>query len=130
MFANLFKPRWRHSDPEVRLSAVSKLCPDQPDQARILCQLALHDDNRQVRIVAVGRLSDTDSLLDVLSHSSDPEVREEAGLRVSECLNGEGSDSLSELLRRLDDADTRTQIIINVSSEQLQQSALNCIDDE
>lgn len=130
MFANLFKPRWRHSDPEVRLSAVSKLCPDQPDQARILCQLALHDDNRQVRIVAVGRLSDTDSLLDVLSYSSDPEVREQAGLRVSECLNGEGSDSLSELLRRLDDADTRTQIIINVSSEQLQQSALNCIDDE
>ncbi|MET3998148.1 DUF349 domain-containing protein [Marinobacterium sp. MBR-109] len=130
MFANLFKPRWRHSDPEVRLNAISKLCPDQPDQARILRQLALHDASRQVRIVAVGRLSDTDSLLDVLSQSTDPEVREQAGLRVSECLNGDGSDRLSELLRRLDDADTRTQIIINVSSEQLQQSALNCIDDE
>lgn len=130
MFANLFKPRWRHSDPEVRLNAISKLCPDQPDQARILRQLALHDASRQVRVVAVGRLSDTDSLLDVLSHSTDPEVREQAGLRVSECLHSDSSDSLSELLKRLDDADTRTQIILNVSSEQLQHSALNCIDDE
>jgi len=130
MIANLFKPRWRHSDPEVRLNAIRKLSPNRPEQARILRQLALHDNNSQVRVGAVSRLSDTDSLLDVLSNSTDPEVREQAGLRVSECLQENGSDGLSELLRRLDDEDARTQIILNVSNEQLQQSALNCIDDE
>src|SRR5690554_3959966 len=130
MIANLFKPRWRHSDPEVRLNAIRKLSPNRPEQARILRQLALHDSNSQVRVGAVSRLSDTDSLLDVLSNSTDPEVREQAGLRVSECLQENGSDGLSELLRRLDDEDARTQIILNVSNEQLQQSALNCIDDE
>jgi len=130
MIANLFKPRWRHSDPEVRLNAIRKLSPNRPEQARILRQLALHDSSSQVRVGAVSRLSDTDSLLDVLSNSTDPEVREQAGLRVSECLQENGSDGLSELLRRLDDEDARTQIILNVSNEQLQQSALNCIDDE
>ena len=131
MFANLFKPKWRHSDPEVRLNAVSKLCPDQPEQAGILRQMALHDNSQRVRVVAVSRLCDTDSLIDILSRSTDPEVREHAGMRVSECLPVDGnSDSLSELLKRLDDADARTHIILNVNSEQLQQSALNSIEDE
>jgi hypothetical protein len=130
MFANLFKPRWRHSDPEVRLNAIRKLSPARPEQARILRQLALHDASRQVRVVAVGRLDDTDALLDVLARSTDPEVREQAGARVSECLRGDGSDHLSALLERLDDADARARIILNVSNERLQQSALSCIDDE
>jgi hypothetical protein len=130
MFANLFKPRWRHSDPEVRLHAISKLCPEQPKQAEILRQLALHDDSHRVRVVAVSRLSDTEALLDVLTHSTDPEVREQAGVRVSECLNDTSSEGFSRLLQQLDNEDVRTQIILNVSSEQLQHSALNCIDDE
>lgn len=130
MFANLFKPRWRHSDPEVRLNAISKLSPEQPEQASILRQLALHDSSKQVRVVAVSRLNDTDTLLDILSQSTDPDVREQAGLRVSECLSEHNSECLGELLKRLDDVDVRTQIILNVSSEQLQQSALNSIEDE
>lgn len=130
MFANLFKPRWRHSDPEVRLNAISKLSPEQPEQASILRQLALHDSSRQVRVVAVSRLSDTDTLLDILSQSTDPDVREQAGLRVSECLREHSSECLGELLKQLDDVDVRTQIILNVSNEQLQQCALNSIEDE
>lgn len=130
MFANLFKPRWRHSDPEVRLHAISKLCPEQPEQAEILRRLALHDDSHRVRVVAVSRLSDTEALLDVLTHSTDPEVREQAGVRVSECLDDASSEGFGRLLQRLDNEDVRTQIILNVSSEQLQHSALNCIDDE
>ncbi|GAA0680968.1 hypothetical protein GCM10009104_01820 [Marinobacterium maritimum] len=130
MFANLFKPKWRHSNPEVRVSAVSKLCPDQPEQAGILCQLALSDSNRQVRLQAVRRLTDTDSLLTVLRQSDDAEIREQAGIRVSECLSGsEDSNSLCQLLELINDDSARTQIIINTNA-QLETQMLNSINDE
>ncbi len=130
MFANLFKPKWRHSNPEVRVSAVSKLRPDHPEQAGILCQLALSDSSRQVRLQAVRRLTDTDSLLTVLRQSDDAEIREQAGLRVSECLSGsEDPNSLCQLLEQINDDSARTQIIIN-SNAQLETQTLNSINDE
>ncbi len=131
MFANLFKPKWRHSNPAVRASAVSKLCPDHPEQAGILCQLALSDSNRQVRLQAVRRLSDTDSLLTVLRQSDDAEIREQAGIRVSECLSGsEDPNSLCQLLELINDDSARTQIIINTNNAQLEAQTLNAISDE
>lgn len=131
MFANLFKPKWRHSNPEVRASAVSKLRPDHPEQAGILCQLALSDSNRLVRLQAVRRLNDTDSLLTVLRQSEDAEVREQAGIRVSECLTGdEDPNSLCQLLELINDDSARTQIIINTNNARLETEALNSIGDE
>ncbi len=129
MFANLFKPKWRHSNPEVRASAVSKLSPEHPEQAGILCQLALSDSSRQVRLQAVRRLNDTDSLMTILRQSDDAEIREQAGIRVSECLSGdEDPNSLSQLLKLINDDSARTQIIINYA--RLEPQTLNDIDDE
>jgi len=129
MFANLFKPKWRHSDPEVRVTAVAKLSPDQPEQLSILRELALSDSNSRVRISAVRRLQDPESLLQILASSSDPEVREQAGQRVGECLGPDISqDSLCQLLDRIDDDSARTQIIINANG--LKPDSLNRIDDE
>ncbi len=129
MFANLFKPKWRHSDPDVRASAVAKLSPDQPDQLSILRELALSDSSPRVRISAVQRLSDTDSLLQVLCSSSDPEVREQAGQRVGECLDESANeDSICQLLKQVHDDSARTQIILNANS--LKPDNLNQIDDE
>ncbi|GAA0787377.1 DUF349 domain-containing protein [Marinobacterium sediminicola] len=131
MFANLFKPKWRHSNPEVRASAVNKLRPDHPEQAGILCQLALSDSNRQVRLQAVQRLADKDSLLMVLRQSDDAEIREQAGIRVSQCLNGdEDPNSLCQLLELINDDSARTQIIINSNNAQLETGTLNNINDE
>ncbi|MBA4502403.1 DUF349 domain-containing protein [Marinobacterium marinum] len=131
MFANLFKPKWRHSNPEVRASAVNKLRPDHPEQAGILCQLALNDSSRQVRTQAVCRLSDTASLLLVLQQSDDAEVRNQAGIRVSECLNGnEDPNQLCQLLELISDESARTQIIINANNARLETRSLDSIHDE
>ncbi|MBR9830283.1 MAG: DUF349 domain-containing protein [Oceanospirillales bacterium] len=131
MFANLFKPKWRHSDPEVRACAIGKLHPDHPEQAVILCQLALNDSNQNVRLRAVRRLSDTESLLTVLQQSRDPEIREQAGVRVSECFDDNQSQgSLHQLLERIDDDATRTRIIIHTSCTHLETDTLNSIRDE
>jgi hypothetical protein len=131
MFANLFKPKWRHSNPDVRVSAVGKLRPDHPEQAGILCQLALSDSSRQVRLQAVRRLADTHSLLTVLRQSDDAEVREQAGIRVSECLNGnEDAQGLCQLLQLINDDSARTQIILNTNNAQLETDTLDAISDE
>lgn len=129
MFANLFKPKWRHSDPDVRVTAVAKLSPDRPEQLSILRELALSDSSSRVRISAIHRLQDTELLLQILSSTSDPDVREHASLRVGECLGPEISqESLCRLLDRIDDDSARTQIIINANG--LKPDALNRIDDE
>ncbi len=129
MFANLFKPKWRHSDPDVRASAVAKLSSDQPEQLMILRELALSDSSSRVRITAIQRISDTDFLLQLLSSASDPEVLEQAGQRVGECLDeNSNEDSICQLLKQINNDSARTQIILNTNG--LKPDSLNQIDDE
>jgi hypothetical protein len=56
-FKDLFRPRWRHSDPRVRLEAVRSLA-DQP----ILSEIASTDPSMRVALAAVVRITDQASL--------------------------------------------------------------------
>jgi len=50
-FSDLFIPRWRHSDPQVRQKAVEKL-----KDANLLAQIAEKDEYDNVREAARQRL--------------------------------------------------------------------------
>lgn len=52
-FFDRFKPKWRHSDPAVRLAAVRELT----DQ-RALSEVATNDGSDDVRLAAIERLTD------------------------------------------------------------------------
>lgn len=60
MFKSLFKPKWQHANPEVRLQAIKGFSAADPQQRSLLTRLALSDQEASVRIEAWRHLPDSD----------------------------------------------------------------------
>src|SRR4051812_33515432 len=69
------QPRWKHTDPAVRASAVYDLGPEESDTLRAL---AREDAEARVRRAAVSRLDDVAVLGDIARTDPDEDVRAEA----------------------------------------------------
>jgi hypothetical protein len=52
-FQDIFVPRWQHSNPEVRIKAVSRI-----SDKNLLMQIAEKDDDEMVCLAARDRLSE------------------------------------------------------------------------
>lgn len=76
-------PPWRHSDPEIRASAVRELGRDSPD---VLASIARDDSEARVRRIAIRRLDDTDLLLEIGRTDVDEDLRALATTRAEELL--------------------------------------------
>jgi hypothetical protein len=79
--ADLFRPKWRHSNPEVRIEAVRQLGED---QTTVLATVAERDPDARVRRVALKRIDDVALLYRVAEHDPDPALREAAADRADE----------------------------------------------
>lgn len=75
----LNKPEWQHPDPAVRAEAVLRL-PSSEREA--LLAIARDDGEPRVRRAAARKLSDTDTLTDLVRSDPDDGVREEAASRL------------------------------------------------
>ena len=51
-FQDLFVPRWQHSNPDIRVKAISRLA-----DARLLKQIIDQDDHQMVRDAAAEQLA-------------------------------------------------------------------------
>jgi hypothetical protein len=69
------QPRWKHSDPLVRVAGVQELPEDEQD---LLASLARTDPDARVRRVAVSKLGTVAVLAEVVRQDADAEVRDEA----------------------------------------------------
>jgi Domain of Unknown Function (DUF349) len=74
-----FGPKWRHSDPEIRLTAVEAL--NDSDLAT-LREVVESDADPKVRLAALGKIIDEDTLAKVASANSDEAVRLAATRRL------------------------------------------------
>jgi hypothetical protein len=79
-FIDLFRPKWRHSDSDVRAEAVRNLGAD---QLGALAQVAQKDKDARVRRIAVKRLDDPAVLTAIASSDPDESIRELAGEKAS-----------------------------------------------
>ena len=84
-FTDLFKPKWKHSNPDVRLEAVRALGDD---EAALLATIARQDNDARVRRIAVKRIVDADVLTDVAAHDPDESLRKAAIEKAEEVLVG------------------------------------------
>ena len=82
-FADLFKPKWKHSNPDVRAEAVRALGDD---EATLLAAIARSDADARVRRLAVKRIVDADVLSDVAAHDPDESLRKAAIEKAEEVL--------------------------------------------
>lgn len=68
-FADLFRPKWRHSDAGKRKVAVQKTA-----NSRILAEVARNDTDPSVRAAAIRKATDHAVLCDISKSDSDPDV--------------------------------------------------------
>lgn len=86
MFSRFFKPRWQHTNADVREQAVASLDPTV--EADILATLARGDISAAVRVAAIRRMTDLKLLDQVIQHDADATVREVASQQIQALLAG------------------------------------------
>ncbi|HEX4459212.1 MAG TPA: DUF349 domain-containing protein, partial [Polyangia bacterium] len=80
---DLFRPKWKHSNPDVRAEAVRQLGDD---QAALLATIVQHDGDAHVRRVALKRIDDADVLVGVAKRDPDEALRKAAAEKAEELL--------------------------------------------
>ena len=78
---DLFRPKWKHSQFDVRLDAVRQLGED---EVATLTEVARRDPEAKIREVAYKRIGDPQLLVDLARDEVDNALRELAGKRASE----------------------------------------------
>jgi hypothetical protein len=94
-FLDLFRPKWRHSDVEVRSEAVREL-----DDAALLARVLEGDDEPRIRRIALKKISDLDAILRAAERDADAGVREAAMEKASARLLGAATGDDEEAARR------------------------------
>ena len=75
-----FKPKYRHSDHEMRLEGLEKLEDD-----AILLDMALNDVEKKVRLAAFEKISHPGYFPLIAVRSHDEDIRKEAFNRINDC---------------------------------------------
>jgi hypothetical protein len=78
---DLFKPKWKHSDAEVRSDAVRQL--GEGDKAT-LAEIARGDEDARVRRIALKKIVDADLLKELSEHDPDEALRRTAAEKAAE----------------------------------------------
>lgn len=91
MFARLLKPRWQHTNPDIRLKAIEKMSA--ASDAEILAKLARGDASTLVRAAATACLADFGLLDEIFNQDGAPSVREAASMRIMSLLAGTTPDA-------------------------------------
>ncbi|MSP60550.1 MAG: HEAT repeat domain-containing protein [Myxococcales bacterium] len=95
---DLLRPRWRHTDPAVRRTAVAALTEE---DGAILQRLAREDASSQVRLAAIGKLADPVALGRLLEGPLGIEEHRAAVERLVTISSRGGPSSLTALATRL-----------------------------
>jgi hypothetical protein len=126
------RPRWQHSDPEVRAEAVRQLGND--DQV-LLGTVARQDEDVRVRRIAVKKLEDSQVLLEVAQGDPDESLRELAGERAGDILavlaaSPREMKVCQDALGRLTDPTHLAAVAITAFHSTIRQAAVSRVSDE
>lgn len=130
MFANLFKPKWRHSSPDVRARAVNRLHSDRPAHSDILRRLLLDDRSREVRRAAIERVTDTSLLLQALATEQDAEIRLLAANAVATQVASLPMNDQLEWARHLPDDTVRVELVLADISSTLRSHIIDLVEEQ
>lgn len=127
---DLIKPKWKHSDPMVRLEAVREMQP----AAERLRTIAVTDADARVRVEAIRKITDEDLLSDVAEGAGDSPVIEAARNQLN-ALYQESlfrvTDPLTrkKILGKLDDEEILTVIACEIDDPEIRMAAAEKIAD-
>lgn len=118
---SLFKPKWQHKDAAVRKQALAKL-----DDERTLVQVAQHDSDKDVRLLALSKIQSKQYLAEFLV-SEHPDLRQQAQQQhLKQLLPNQSIDDLNAINSDND----LVSIASYTQDETLRLAAINNISDE
>jgi hypothetical protein len=82
-FTDFFRPRWRHSDPDIRAQAVRDI-PD--DDQKTLAEVATREADPRIRRIAIKKIDDPALLRQIADSDADPDLRIIAADKASQIL--------------------------------------------
>ncbi|WP_432472416.1 DUF349 domain-containing protein [Amphritea sp. HPY] len=133
MFAKFFKPKWQHTNADVRIRAIHRMNSNSEDHQQILSQLVLRDQNPSVRKAAVEKIAQPELLYKVHNEDNDLQIRRSAADRICKIIL-DCPDSSTEQrlisLQQLDDDNILTHIVLHSSLHKIQLAALTKIIDQ
>ena len=88
-FLDIFRPKWRHSDPEVRAQAVRELGTD---HYKTLVEIVRKDPEARIRRIALKHIDDASLLREIADGDDDEGLRSAAAEKVGEILVTEALD--------------------------------------
>jgi exonuclease SbcC len=131
---NLFAPRWKHKNPQVRKQALLALDKAHQDTQKILLEVANNDPEVFIRRFAIKRLTDIDAVQALRQSAPREEIYQDATWRLCVLLSAEdGTASIEQIKVRLDQyAETRIleYVAKHATNLQLQKYALDKIEHE
>jgi hypothetical protein len=96
ILSNLIKPKWQHSNPNIRRSVIDGL-----DDTAILHEIAQNDTAAEVRQAALKKINDL-SILDTIAHNdNDKNVQAVAQQRIKQLLCAQVKDKSLSLEQRI-----------------------------
>jgi hypothetical protein len=87
MLKKLFRPKWQHTSPDVRIDAIQKLDSSNDEHRQILISLAHEDKDNDVRQQAIKRISDLNEL-QKLANCENPLIARFAMQRCADLISG------------------------------------------
>lgn len=131
-FFDLFRPRWKHSDPAIRIDAVKSLTPEDVIE---LGQVVRRDKDARVRRLALKKISDPALLEEVAEHDPDESLRRDAAdkrseLLLSTALSDEDESESLGAVAHLSSPKALVDVVCRSSFEAVQQAALERLRDD
>ncbi len=128
---DLIRPKWKNSDPKIRLEAVKEM---DKDQMEILRQVARDDPDTDVKIAAVLKISDENFLKDLISENKDARltgvIKEKLNaIRKDVVLKSGDIDLQKSVMAKIDDPALVCEIAIETQSPEIRLIAADKIDD-
>ncbi|WP_018693735.1 DUF349 domain-containing protein [Algicola sagamiensis] len=96
IFRNLFKPKWKHTDEQVRLSALTTLSVSDVQEQEILKSLAEEDPSETVRLKALETLNQFESWWQASQNEPSNRLKHVASKHVQEAVLGQSEIVISK----------------------------------
>ena len=132
-FLDLFRPKWKHSDPAVRIEAVKEFTAE--DDASLLAQVVRQDSDARVRRTALKKIADPGLLDELAQRDPDESLRKDAADKAVELLvsaalqDGDEARALTAV-GRISAQRTLADIAVRSSLESVRSAALRQISDD
>ncbi len=128
---DLIRPRWKNSDPKIRLQAVNEM---DKDQMEIIRRIAEDDPDTDVKIAAALKISDENFLEALISRNKDARlaaaIKERLNaIRKETVLKSDDINIKKTIMAKIDDPEVLCQIAIKADNPEIRLIAVGKIDD-